>query len=145
MYLRRNDTMLYRFKSRATADVVMLEHNGRHVLEIIGKDASAQGIVTVAQIPGAIAKLEAAIAREEEVLPASARPAMVSAHAGVAHGTHPIMQNGLRADVHTAVHEPVDGDEVLQEEAISLRHRSAPFLDMLRRSAEEGKDVVWGV
>lgn len=137
--------MLYRFKSRATADVVMLELNGRHILEIIGKDPSAQGIITVAQIPGAISRLEAAIAREEEALPASARPALVSAHAHAVHGSHPVMQNGLRADVHTAIHEPADGDGALQDEAISLRHRSAPFIDMLRRSAAEDKDVVWGV
>ncbi len=31
--------MLYKFKSKAAGDVIMLEPNGRRVLEIIGKDA----------------------------------------------------------------------------------------------------------
>ncbi|MDW8337472.1 MAG: DUF1840 family protein, partial [Tepidimonas sp.] len=35
--------MLYRFKSKATGDVVMLEPNGRRVLEILGKDPDAPG------------------------------------------------------------------------------------------------------
>ena len=31
-----------------------------------------------------------------------------------------------------------------RSEFISLRQRAAPFLEMLRRSAEGGHDVVWG-
>ena len=38
--------MLYKFKSRATADVIMLESNGRQVLEIVGKTPGASGIIT---------------------------------------------------------------------------------------------------
>ncbi|MEN9376283.1 MAG: hypothetical protein RL710_1440, partial [Pseudomonadota bacterium] len=30
--------MLYKFKSKITGDVIMLQPNGRRVLEIIGKD-----------------------------------------------------------------------------------------------------------
>jgi hypothetical protein len=53
--------MLFKFKSRATADLIMLEPNGRRVLEIIGKNPDdAHGIVTAEQIPAAIAALEAA-------------------------------------------------------------------------------------
>ncbi len=43
----------------------MLEANGRRLLEIIGKTPAAQGIVQVAQMPEAIARLEAAIAQEQ--------------------------------------------------------------------------------
>ena len=43
----------------------MLEPNGRRILEIIGKTPGAQGIVLVAQMPSAIASLEAAIAQEQ--------------------------------------------------------------------------------
>jgi hypothetical protein len=47
--------MLYKFKSKVTGDVIMLEANGRRVLQIIGKDAanSAQGIVLPEQMPPA--------------------------------------------------------------------------------------------
>ena len=33
--------MLYKFKSKITGDVIMLEPSGRRVLEIIGKDTSS--------------------------------------------------------------------------------------------------------
>ena len=52
--------MIYKFKSKADGDLIMLEPQGRRVLEILGKDAGAQGIITAAQIPGAIRALEAA-------------------------------------------------------------------------------------
>jgi len=57
--------MLYKFKSREAGDVIMLEANGRQVLEIIGKDAGAKGIILPEQMPAAIAALEAAIAQEK--------------------------------------------------------------------------------
>lgn len=57
--------MLYKFKSKNAGDVIMLEANGRHVLEAIGKDAGPKGIILAAEIPAAIAALQAAIAEEE--------------------------------------------------------------------------------
>lgn len=57
--------MLYKFKSKNAGDVIMLEANGRKVLEVIGKDASPKGIILPEQMPAAIAALEAAIAHEE--------------------------------------------------------------------------------
>ncbi|MBK9442058.1 MAG: DUF1840 domain-containing protein [Comamonadaceae bacterium] len=53
--------MLYKFKSQAAADVIMLAPNGDQMLTIIGKEPAAQGIITVAQIPAAIEALEVAI------------------------------------------------------------------------------------
>ncbi|MCF8159445.1 MAG: DUF1840 domain-containing protein [Polaromonas sp.] len=53
--------MIYKFKSQAAAEVIMLQANGDQMLSIIGKEPSAQGIITVAQIPAAIAALDAAI------------------------------------------------------------------------------------
>lgn len=51
--------MLITFKSAAAGDVLMLGKNGQQMLEIIGKDAhDAHGIVTVEQLPAAIAALK---------------------------------------------------------------------------------------
>lgn len=105
--------MLYKFKSRAAADLIMLEPQGRQIVTIMGKTPGASGIVTAAQIPGAIAALEAAVAAEE------ARP--------------PVND----ADDETTEQE--------RAEAVRLRQRVAPFIEMLRRSAAEQVDVVWGV
>jgi len=103
--------MLYKFKSKAAGDLIMLEPNGRRVLEIIGKDSGPTGIILPGQMPAAISALEAAIAQEE---------------AGGADAAEGKAEGGPRADV-------------------SLRQRAVPFLDMLRRCASAGQEIVWGV
>lgn len=105
--------MLYKFKSRATADVIMLDANGRQLLQIMGKAPGVPGIVTPEQIPAAIAAIEAAIAQDD-----AAR---------------------AQADKET------EGDGVTQRpEPVHLHQRAAPLLDMLRRSAQAGREVCWG-
>lgn len=59
--------MVYKFKSQAAADVIMLKPNGDQMLSILGKESSPKGIITVEQIPGAIAALEVAIATHEAI------------------------------------------------------------------------------
>ena len=106
--------MLYRFKSQATADTVMLEASGEQMLTLMGKEVAPQGIITVAQIPAAIAALQQA------VLDSEARPEAA---------------DGAEADdPNNAATDPV-----------RLRQRAAPLIAMLKESASEGKDVVWGV
>ena len=61
----KETTMLYKFKSKNAGDVIMLEANGRKVLEVIGKDAGPTGIILAAQMPAAIKALQDAIALEE--------------------------------------------------------------------------------
>jgi hypothetical protein len=57
--------MLYKFKSDAGGDVIMLEATGRQVLGIIGKGSDAKGILLPGQMVDAKAAIEAAIALEE--------------------------------------------------------------------------------
>ena len=57
--------MLYKFKSKAAGDLIMLEPNGRRVLQIIGKDPAPKGIILAEEMPAAMAALESAIASEE--------------------------------------------------------------------------------
>ncbi len=57
--------MLYKFKSKNTGDVIMLEPHGRQVLEIIGKEAGPKGIILPEQMPAALLALQAAIEQEE--------------------------------------------------------------------------------
>ena len=111
--------MLYKFKSRATADLILLEPHGKRLLQLIGKDPQARGIVTAEQIPAAVAALEAAVLDEERRL----------AEAGPTED----------ADEREAV-----GADGRERDTVTLRQRAVPFIDMLRRSAAEGHDVVWG-
>lgn len=121
--------MLYKFKSRSTADLTMLEPQGRRLLQIIGKEAGASGIVTLAQIPAALAALEAAVAADE-------RRAAEARQAAAAQKED--------ADSDAQGDSAADSDGAPGDEAVTLRQRAAPFIEMLRRSAQGGHDVVWG-
>lgn len=58
--------MLIIFKSTASADVVIFEENAKQILSVIDSDLStAQGIITVEQLSGAISKIKAAIASDK--------------------------------------------------------------------------------
>ena len=107
--------MLYKFKSKAAGDLIMLEPNGRRVLEIIGKDAEPKGIILPEQIPAAISALEGAVEKDE--------------------AEHKALIEEAKAK----------GEPPPRLEAVSLRQRAVPFLDMLRRCEKAGKEIVWGV
>ena len=57
--------MIVTFKSPASGDVIMFGDVAKRMMEIMGKDASDKGIVTVEQLPDAIARLQAAIAADK--------------------------------------------------------------------------------
>lgn len=107
--------MLYKFKSKAAGDLIMLEPNGRRVLEIIGKDPAPQGIIEPSQMPAALAALESAITREE---------------------------SGQQAAIEEA---KAKGEAPPRFGEVSLRQRAVPFIDMLKRCEKAGKEIVWGV
>jgi hypothetical protein len=56
--------MIYKFKSRATGDLIMTQPVAERVLGLIGKDRTARGIIEVGQMPAAIGALESAVAAE---------------------------------------------------------------------------------
>lgn len=109
---------MYKFKSRAAGDLIMLEPNGRQILNIIGKsdaDALARGIVLPQDMPAAIAALQAAIAADE-----SARAAAVA-------------------------QAREKGEAAPKPEGITLKQRALPFIDMLTRCHKAEMEIVWGV
>jgi hypothetical protein len=107
--------MLYKFKSKAAGDLIMLEPNGRRVLQAIGKEPAAKGIILPEQIPQALRDLEQAIAREE-------------------------------AEHQAAIDEAKAKGQVPPKfDAVSLRQRAVPFIDMLRRCEKAAAEIVWGV
>ena len=56
---------LFKFKSKACGDLIMLHADGTRMLEILMGHSMAQGILTVQQLPDAIARLEAAVADDD--------------------------------------------------------------------------------
>jgi len=115
--------MLYKFKSKATADLIMLEPNGKQILRIIGKGPSPKGILEVAEMPSAIEALRQAVQQEEDT--------QAQANA----------QNTKDAEDKKDTKIATDGG---QERPVSLRQRAAPFIEMLQRAHKAGKDIVWG-
>ncbi len=111
--------MLYKFKSKATGDVIMLQANGQRLLEIIGKhsatEPSVKGILLPEQMPQALAALAAAVQLEE----AQQQAAMAQAQ---------------------AEHLPPP-----RFEAVSLRQRTQPFMDMIRECLKAEESITWGV
>lgn len=107
--------MIYKFKSAAAADVIMLEAHGEQVLRLMGREPAAQGILTKAQLGAAASALAQAVADDE------AEFARLQAEAAAA------------------------GEPVPKREGVSLRQRAWPLLDMMRLSLAEGQDIVWGV
>ncbi len=57
--------MLYKFRSKAAGDVIMLAGNGDQVMRLVGREPAAKGIFEVAHMPQLIAALEQAVAADE--------------------------------------------------------------------------------
>ena len=57
--------MIYKFKSKASGDVIMLGPNGDQMLRLIGREPAAKGIIEVAHMAAAIEALRAATAADE--------------------------------------------------------------------------------
>ncbi len=116
--------MLYRFKTRAAGDVLMLGPNGDTLLRAIGREPSARGIIEAAAMPAAMQALRAAIEADDARLAAggdaSREPA---AAAGAGEG----------------------GEAGAAAEGVSLRRRLWPMVEMLRRAHAADEPVVWGV
>ena len=111
--------MLYKFKSKATGDLIMLEPQGKHILKLIGKEPGAKGIILPNEMLTAIDALNTAVAQEELAIQAA--------------------KDGSKAEDGAAA-PAAEGPR-----AISLKQRVVPFIDMLRRAHAEDKEVVWGV
>ena len=106
------------FQSAAAGDVIMFGDVARRMMEIMGKDPDDKGIVTVEQLPEAIARLKAAIADDKAKragVPAEDLPQ-----------TEPTANGGRRAFV-------------------SLVQRAVPLLELFEWALKKQKPVVWGV
>ena len=57
--------MIYKFRSKAAGDTVMLGPQGDQFLRAIGREPSSQGIIEVAAMPAALAALQQAIEQDD--------------------------------------------------------------------------------
>lgn len=103
------------FRSQASSDVMMFDDVAKRMMQLMGKEPAERGIVTVEQMPQAIARLRDAIAADK------------AAHAGTeAPDTEPTPGGGQRAYV-------------------GLAQRALPLLQLLEYSLKDKTPVTWGV
>ena len=57
--------MIYKFKSKAGGDIIMLQPHGDQLLRLLGREPAAPGIIEPGAMPAAIAALESALAGAE--------------------------------------------------------------------------------
>jgi hypothetical protein len=110
--------MLFKFKSKAASDLIMLEPDARALLLMMLGDDPVKGIVLAQDIPAAIARLESALAHEA---------AKRQAHK---------QSEGASGQAY-----PVDKKDA----AVQISQRAAPMLKTLKRCLVEQSDLVWGV
>lgn len=107
--------MIYKFKSKAAGDLIMLGDVGDKVLRLIGKEPADKGIIEPATIPAAIDVIEKAMADEEA-------------------------QRKL-AELEAAA----EGRAVQWDDTVTLQQHLWPLKEMLRRALAEKQEIVWGV
>ena len=107
--------MIYKFKSKAAGDVIMMGPSGDHVLRIIGKQPAPKGIIEPPDMPAAIAAIERAVVDEENA------------------------RKQAEADA------VAEGKTLPPRESVSLRQRAWPLVEMMKRAHADGKEIVWGV
>ncbi len=107
--------MIYKFKSKAAGDVIMLGTSGNDVLATIGRSPDAKGIIEAADMPAAIRAIEAAIVADEAARERAEEEARSS------------------------------GQKLPARDAVSLRQRAWPLVEMMKRAHAAGEPVVWGV
>ena len=107
--------MIYKFKSKAAGDVIMMGPAGDEVLRLIGKGAAPKGIIEVAAMAGAISALERAVAADEQARAEAEREAKA------------------------------EGKKLAPREGVTLRQRAWPMVEMMKRAMGENAEIVWGV
>ena len=110
--------MLITFKSKASADVIMLENLAQYLLSIVGKQLGERGVISSEELPSIISRLENAVIVDNEHVKDEAAN----------HHSH---------------HEDNDAKE--KEERLRLGQRAYPFLDMLRAAKAQNADILWGL
>lgn len=105
------------FRSDAGADVMMFDDVGTRMLEIIGKEASERGVVTVEQLPAAIATLRAAADADK------------------------IRQQQVTEDDRPRTEVPPSG---MPRPFVSFYQRAVPLIELFERASSRAKPVFWG-
>ena len=112
--------MLYKFKSAASGDLIMLAPHGDELMRVLQREPAARGIVEVEAMQRAIQLIKAAVAAAE----------------APRHDAKAVAKADADSDTEADAAAPAK---------VGLRQRLWPMLQMLERSLAERVPVVWGV
>jgi hypothetical protein len=107
--------MIYKFKSKAAGDLIMLGPNGDAMLRAIGREPAPKGIIEPGAMAAAIEAIERTVAADE----------------------------AERAEAEREAREK--GETLPPREGIAPRQRLFPMVEMMRRAMKENEPIVWGV
>ena len=107
--------MIYKFRSKAAGDVIMLGPTGDAVLRAAGREPAPQGIFEPAAMPAARAAIERAIEADD----------------------------AARAEAETQAR--AEGAKARAGDGLGLRQRAWPLVEMMKRAEGAGEPIVWGV
>ncbi|MFN9450387.1 MAG: DUF1840 domain-containing protein [Rubrivivax sp.] len=112
---------MYRFKCKATGDLLMLKPHAERALKVLGREPSAQGIIEVQDMPSVLARLQEAVDDDT-------RRRAQAAEGG------PLAPGAVGADAPAST-----ADE------LPLRQRWWPLMEMIRQAHAGREPIVWGV
>jgi hypothetical protein len=107
--------MIYKFKSKAAGDVIMMGPTGDAVLRAAGREPAPKGIFEPAALPAARAAIERAVDDDD----------------------------AARAEAEAKAR--AEGAEPPRADGIGLRQRAWPLVEMMKRAEAAGEPIVWGV
>ena len=106
--------MIYKFRSKAAGDVIMLGPTGDAVLRAAGREPAPQGIFEPAAMPAARAAIERAIEADD----------------------------AARAEAEAQAR--AEGAKLPKGDGLGLRQRAWPLVEMMKRAEGAGEPIVWG-
>jgi hypothetical protein len=112
------------FRSKAAGEIFMFAETARRIFEIIGKAEAPRGVITVEQVPDALARLSAAVEQEKAQLRDAAQQQHEADRRGAAGA---------------------EGDEAAGAHAVTLGQRAFPLLEMLEAARRKQVEVTWGI
>lgn len=113
--------MIVIFQSPASGDVIMFGDVAKRMMTLMGKEPTDKGIVTVEQLPEAIARIKAAIEADKQ------------------------QRAGKNPEDLPQTEPDGSGSPGSSRPYVSLTQRALPLLELLEWSLKKKKPVVWGV
>ena len=114
------------FKSRASANMMMIDKDAKPILNLLGKEVE-KGVITSAETASAIEKIEKQIEKLKEMEKMST-----------------IERVRMEQQKPKAAQE-ADEQEKNNGPTIGFATRAYPFLQLLKAANKAKKDIIWGV